>query len=424
MEIAWMLAPLVACLVAITALVWFGLHVLQREVIFVDLALAQVAALGATTAVYLGHAPDAPVGLGLSLLFVCLGAAAFAGFRQFEDLVPQEALIGITYAVTAALGFLLIELSDDPHGAEHIQHLLVGNIVWVQWSEILVAAGFIAIVGIVHAALGSRLLRLSFEPEAARAEGMKIPLWDLVFYLSFGVVVVGLVSIIGVLLVFSYLVIPAVLGRLFGRTILHRLVIGYGVAVVATVVGVAVSYEHSTGPIVVGILGLMLLVGLLVLSVRRAVSSRLRLFQIGGVGALVAGIIWGGLEIAGQNDPHSHVTHAIKDHDHEVHHQDHSAHAHDHEAVATDADPLTQLEAAVGQVRNGEPSGLVVMAQLVQTAPPFIRMEAHNRLTILADEAAVIYDPLADPDTAGSWMRWATQPGTDWLARKNGITIP
>jgi len=419
-----MIAPLAACLVAISALVWFGLHVLQREVIFVDLALAQVAALGATTAVYLGHAPDAPIGLGLSLLFVSLGAAAFAGFRQFEDLVPQEALIGITYAVTAALGFLLIELSDDPHGAEHIQHLLVGNIVWVQWSEIVTAAALVAAVGVVHAALGSRLLRLSFDPDEARAAGMKIPLWDLVFYLSFGVVVVGLVSIIGVLLVFSYLVIPAVLGRLFGSSVRQRLVIGYGVAMAATVVGVAVSYEHSTGPIVVGLLGLILLIGLLVLSVRRAASRRLRLFQISGVGALIAGIIWGGLELAGHDDPHSHVVHAVQDHDHAVHHEDHTEHAHGHGTDLEDADPLTQLEQAVGKVRKGDAAGLTDMAKLVQSAPPFIRMEAHDRLTVLAGKSAPAYDPLAGTDTAGVWMKWAQTPGEDWQSRKNTITIP
>jgi zinc/manganese transport system permease protein len=424
MEFAWMLAPLVACLVAISALVWFGLHVLQREVIFVDLALAQVAALGATSAVYLGHTPDSPVGLGLSLLFVTLGAAAFAGFRQFEDLVPQEALIGITYAVTAALGYLLIEVSDDPHGAEHIQHLLVGNIVWVQWSEIITAAALVAVVGTVHAALGTQLLHLSFQPDEARAAGMKIPLWDLVFYLSFGVVVVGLVSIIGVLLVFSYLVIPAVLGRLFGSSVMQRLLIGYGVAMAATVVGVAVSYEHSTGPIVVGLLGLILLIGLLFLSVRRAASGRLRLFQIAGVSALVAGIIWGGLELAAHGDGHSHVAHAVKDHDHAVHHQDHTEHAHEHGTDTDDTDPLTQLEKAVSKVRKGDMDGLTDMAKLVQSAPPFIRIEAHERLTILAGPAAPTYDPLTGPDAGGVWMKWAQSPGEDWKDRKNNITIP
>ena len=112
MELGWMFAPVVACLLTMAALGWFGLHVLQRGVIFVDLALAQVAALGATYAVYLGHEPDEAFALLLSLVFTGLGAGAFALIRSFEDRVPQEALIGITYAVTAALGVLLVELAD------------------------------------------------------------------------------------------------------------------------------------------------------------------------------------------------------------------------------------------------------------------------------------------------------------------------
>ena len=291
-DLSWMIAPVVACILAMGALGWFGLHVLQRGVIFVDLALAQVAALGATYAVYLGHQPDEPFAMMLSLVFTTLGAGVFALIRAFEDRVPQEALIGITYAVTAALGVLLIELAEDPHGAEKIQHLLVGNIVWVQWSEVAVAAVAIILVGVLHAVVGQRFLTISFHPERAAQENLNIGWWDLLFYLSFGVILTAIVSIVGVLLVFSFLVIPAVIGRLFSDSIPRRLTIGYAVGLLVSVVGVAASYEHSAGPIIVALLGLCLLLSLAVISVRQAPRPEARVAQWIGCGLAIYGMLW------------------------------------------------------------------------------------------------------------------------------------
>lgn len=137
----WMLLPTLACLVIVITLGWFGLHVLERGVIFVDLALAQVAALGTTYAVFLGHDPDGGTAFAMALTFTLIGAAAFSAARIFEERVPQEAIIGIAYAVSAASGILMIHFADDPHGGEKLEHLLVGNIVWVQPHELGVLAG-------------------------------------------------------------------------------------------------------------------------------------------------------------------------------------------------------------------------------------------------------------------------------------------
>ncbi|MDP6931657.1 MAG: metal ABC transporter permease [Myxococcota bacterium] len=415
-----MLAPVVACLLTMAALGWFGLHVLQRGVIFVDLALAQVAALGATYAVYLGHEPDEAFALLLSLVFTALGAGAFALIRSFEDRVPQEALIGITYAVTAALGVLLVELADDPHGAEKIQHLLVGNIVWVQWSEIAMAGLAIFLVGILHAVLGRRLLTVSFDPEQAERDGMHIGWWDLVFYLSFGVVLTTIVSIVGVLLVFSYLVIPAVIGRLFSDSISGRLAIGYSVGFVVSIVGVAISYEHSTGPIVVGLLGLCLVSSLCIIAVQRAMSPVLRGAQLLAGALATWGVLWAFGQVGGHEESgHDHVEQAVVDHPHEAHHSDHADH--DHEPSMN---PLTQLEQGVRMAQALDAEGLVLLAELTRTAPPFIRMEADERLRTLAAEAAPVYEPLGAPDTEGLWLNWANSPGDGWRSRAAELVSP
>lgn len=414
-DLHWMIAPVVACLLAMSALGWFGLHVLQRGIIFVDLALAQFAALGTTYAVFLGHDPDEPIALAMSLSFTALGAVLFAVIRRFEERVPQESLIGIGYAVSAALGILLIELASDPHGAEKIQHLLVGNVVWVQWSEIGVAAVAIGGAALVHAIFGRRFLTISFEPERARASGLKVATWDLLFYLSFGVVLTSIVSIVGVLLVFSFLVIPAVIARLFTDGIGERLGLAYAIGLFASVAGVSVSYEHATGPIVVTILGTLLVLSLLVVSVRQAEHP---LRQIGGIAGGIAAlglVLWAFGQVPA-------------DHDHE--HTEEASAAEDGLAVEpeqapnAEADPLAALTEAVAKAKAGDPAGLVAMANLLKTAPPFIRMEATDRLQKLAGADAPTYDPLAGPDETGAWASWALHPPSGWESTASSFEAP
>lgn len=425
-----MLAPIVACALAMGALGWFGLHVLQRGIIFVDLALAQVAALGATYAVFLGHEPDSTFALGLSLGFTLLGALAFASIRTFEDRVPQEALIGIAYAVSAALGVLLIELAADPHGAEKLQHLMVGNIVWVRWDEIGRAAVALVLMGGLHLALGRRFLQVSVDPAGAAQRGLRVALWDLLFYASFGVVITAIVPIIGVLLVFSFLVIPAVIGRLLAQGIGARLGIAYGVGLGASVWGVAISYEHSTGPIVVALLGLALVLTLAVVAIRTAPRPGRRAVALAGAGLGLGLLLWGAGHLAPEGtEAHGHTEHAVADHPHEAHHEEHAqAHAHQDpvpgSAGVPQSDPLSRLEQAVLRAREGDPAGLGELAALVQVDAPFIRMEAADRLQLLAGPSAPTYDPLAGPDAAGLWAAWAQAPPADWTQRAPGLTLP
>ncbi len=422
-DLSWMLAPVLICLVSVAALGWFGLHVLQRGVIFVDLALAQIAALGATYAVYLGHDADEPITLLLSLLFTMFGALAFASIRQFEDRVPQEAIIGISYAVSAALGVLLIELAADPHGAEKVQHLLVGNIVWVRWSEIATAAVVVAVVGVVHGLFGRRFLQISMDPDGAAAGGMRVAAWDLLFYVTFGAVLTAIVSIIGVLLVFSLLVIPAVVGRLFAHGIGARLAIAYGLATAASVVGVAVSYEHSTGPIIVSLLGLALVVALAVVSVRQATRPSGQVLKLVGATALIGVVLWGFGQASGEHDDHDHAGPGVHGHGHE-----HAAELAAPAPVAADpldaeADPLTRLDRAIRLAQAGDAAGLHALADLTRADAPFIRSEAHDRLVLLAGDSAPAYDPFAGPDD-GAWAAWAADPPADWTERAASLPPP
>jgi len=296
----WMLLPTLACFVIVLTLGWFGLHVLERGVIFVDLALAQVAALGTTYAVYLGHDPDGGTAFAIALAFTLVGAAAFSAARIYEDRVPQEAIIGIAYAVSAALGILMIHFADDPHGSEKLEHLLVGNIVWVQPGELAVLAGVCAAVGLLHV-----LFRKTFLAVSHRVPGVKwVPLWDLVFYGSFGLALTAIVAVAGVLLVFSYLVIPAVIARLLVSGVMARLLVAWGLGLVVSVAGVAVSYTHPTGPVIVALFGITLVITLAWWAVRHAASPGKAALQAVGALLLVGGMLAGFSRLPAA--PHAH----------------------------------------------------------------------------------------------------------------------
>ncbi len=256
--------PLLALVLLPGILVYFGLHVVERGIIFVDLALAQVAALGVCVAVVLGASPDhGYLPYLLSLLFTLLGAALFALTRFQYGHVPQEAFIGIIYVVAAAAATLL--LSRSAEGDEEIKSLLVGNILLVDRAEVLRAFALFAVVGVFHFLLRGRFLAITFRNHAAPGLGMALRLWDFLFYGTFGLVVTSFVHIAGVYLVFSYLIVPAVCGSLLSNNIRGRLAIGWSVALVAGLAGRLVSVKAQsldlpTGPTIVCCFGALLLV--------------------------------------------------------------------------------------------------------------------------------------------------------------------
>jgi zinc/manganese transport system permease protein len=256
-----LLPPLVACVVIVALHAYLGLHVIAREVIFVDLALAQTAALGGTVAILTGADHESPATLLYSLAFTTLGALLFAMTRTDKSgRVPQEAIIGIVYVVAAALAILVAD--RVPHGSEAIKEILVGNLLWVTWPTILQLIGIYAVLGLAQFGLRRRFLTISLEPERARDEGWRIKHWDFLFYALFGVAITFSVPIAGVLLVFSFLVVPAVVAFLFASRPLPLTILAWSAGLAASVLGLLVSFQFDlpTGPVIVVAFGMILMV--------------------------------------------------------------------------------------------------------------------------------------------------------------------
>ena len=209
-----MLAPFVACMLLVAIHGYFGLHVIARGVIFVDLALAQMAALGATTGILVRIAPDSPAADLLAVGATGIGAAIFAATRTKRvTRVPHEAIIGIVYVVASAAAMLIV--SQAPRGSELIKDTLVGTILWITWPTIVKDAVAYTLIGALLLALRRRFEGISFDPEGAAAKGWRVRWWDFLFYFLFGVTVTFSVPVAGVLLVFTFLVVPAVTAFLF-----------------------------------------------------------------------------------------------------------------------------------------------------------------------------------------------------------------
>src|SRR5512141_1618746 len=203
-----LLPAFVASLILTGIHAYLGVHVVERGVIFVDLSLAQIAALGTTIAVLSGIEPHSPTAYWISLLFTFIGAAVFSTIRGQKARIPQEAVIGICYAVASAAAILA--MSKAPSESEHLKDMLVGNILAVSWEKVLKTAGLYAAVGAFHYRFRRQFLAISMNHDKAERDGLNVRLWDFLFYASFGFVVTSSVSIAGVLLVFCYLIVPSV----------------------------------------------------------------------------------------------------------------------------------------------------------------------------------------------------------------------
>jgi zinc/manganese transport system permease protein len=254
-----LLPPFCLCLLMVGMLSYLGIHVIKREIIFVDLALAQIAALGALVAFLLGIPLHTQASYWFSIALTAIAAAVFTLTRSRRSRVPQEAVIGLVYAIAAATAIILIDKA--PHGAEHIKDILTGSILWVRWRTVALVAAVYASVGFFHLVFRRPFLLLSTDAEAARAQGFRVGLWDFLFYLTFGFVITVSVGSAGVLLVFVFLVAPAVMAVLVTDRLLYQLLIGWALGILATVSGLVVSYvaDLSSGPLVIGSYAVVLL---------------------------------------------------------------------------------------------------------------------------------------------------------------------
>lgn len=285
-ELKWMLVPFLACLVLSINHVYLGIHVIARKVIFVDLALAQIAALGATYALTLGYDPNADsVKVSLfSLAFTFVGAGAFAIARMRKERIPQEAFIGIIYAAASAAAILI--LSKSATGGEELKHMLVGDVLLVSLPSVLNMALLYGSIGVFHLIFRKKFLAISLDPGKAEETGINIRFWDILFYMSFGLVITKSVAIVGVLLVFSYLVVPAVIAQMWSDTVRGRLFWGWLVAILASTLGILWSFnsDYPTGPAVVVMLALFLVASSIMYYLQNA-RAKLR------AAAVVAGLV-------------------------------------------------------------------------------------------------------------------------------------
>ncbi|MFQ5839371.1 MAG: metal ABC transporter permease [Candidatus Methylomirabilales bacterium] len=258
-----MLRPFLVCLILTGIHTYLGIHVLGREVIFVDLALAQIAALGATVAFIFGYSLDSTGAYLFSLSFTLLGAGIFALTRSEERSLSQEAVIGITYAMAAAAVILILDRA--PQGGEHLRYLLVGNILAVGWPEILKIFVTYLVIGLFHWGFRRRFLLLTFSPKEAIRLGISSRLWDFLFYASFGLVVTSSVRIAGVLLVFTYLIVPAFAAMFLVEGVVNRLLLGWALGVIGSLLGLVLSYrlDLPTGAAVVCSFGSLLILAVL-----------------------------------------------------------------------------------------------------------------------------------------------------------------
>ena len=260
----FLVLPFLASLILTGIHAYLGVHVVERGVIFVDLALAQIAALGATVAILIGTNPHGRSAYWISLAFTFMGALIFSFVRSATARIPLEAIIGITYAVASAAAILA--MSKATGETEHLKDMLVGNILAVSKTEVIRTAILYGVIGLFHYIFRKQFLLISIDPKKAQANGLSIRLWDFLFYASFGFVVTSSVAIAGVLLVFCYLIVPSVGAMLFADRIGPRLAIGWTMGTLVSALGVFLSVQMDlpTGAAIVctfgGVLVLMAIV--------------------------------------------------------------------------------------------------------------------------------------------------------------------
>ena len=254
--------PFVASLILAGIHTYLGVHVVERGVIFVDLSLAQIAALGSTVALLIPFAgdPHGDSAYVISVAFTLVGALVFSTIRSKRARIPQEAIIGICYAVASAA--TILAMSKATSEGEHLKNMLVGNILAVSWTEVAKTAALYGVIGLFHFVFRHKFLAITLNPKKAAADGVSLWRWDFLFYASFGFVVTAAVQIAGVLLVFCYLIVPSVAAMLYSERIGVRLAIGWIMGSIVSGLGVYLSLQLDlpTGATIVCTFALVLIV--------------------------------------------------------------------------------------------------------------------------------------------------------------------
>ncbi|MBN1457901.1 MAG: metal ABC transporter permease [Armatimonadetes bacterium] len=370
-----MLPPFVLCLLMVGMLSYLGLHVIKREIIFVDLALAQIAALGALIGFLLGIPLNTHASYWFSMALTAIAAAVFTLTRTRESRLPQEAVIGLVYAIAAAAAIIFMDKA--PHGAQHIKDILTGSILWVQWKTVGLVAVVYTAVGVFHFAFRRPFLLISEDVEAARAQGLRVGFWDFLFYLSFGFVITASVGTAGVLLVFVFLVAPAVMAVLVTDRLLYQLMFGWIVGLLVTITGLAVSLaaDLSSGPLVISAYAVALVLVAAIVHIVRA-PDRGRALR--NTSCIAAGFVvcFGilllfGRAIGASYHGHTHSTQAIEHH-HDEAAVDTAEAASDSFAIRFEAsdDPAERCDMVCEALAADSESGIELAADYLQDDPP------------------------------------------------------
>ncbi len=253
-----LLLPFAASVAFVLIHAYLGVHVLRRNVVFADLALAQLSALGATLAFSLGHALESPAGFVYALLFTTLGAALLTLARRLSRFVTQEAFVGILYVFATAATILVVDRA--PQGAEHVKRILLGSILTIEPWKLASVAALYAVIALLHWLARGPLLAISSDAAPLGKSALEVSAWDFFFFVSFGIVVASSVSIAGVLLVFTFLIVPAVIGSIFSRDVRRVLPIAWGAGIVASAAGLTGAYalDLPTGAAMVSAFTLLL----------------------------------------------------------------------------------------------------------------------------------------------------------------------
>ncbi len=270
--IEMMAAPVATALILVGMHGYLGTHVVRRGVIFVDIALAQMAAFGVALAMLFGAEIGTFTAYLVGIASTVFGAVLLSYTRTRNGSVPQEAYIGIVYVVFSAA--MILVLSHVAHGGEEIQNLLVGAILWVSWAEMFKTAILYALLGLVLWRSHPSLMKISTDPEGARADGLNLRLWDFVFYAVLGIVVTASVQIAGVLMVFTMLVVPTVMSLRLFHTTRAQFTFIVLIGTLAVIGGAALSYvlDLPTGAAIVCTFGVFLGVQVALSGLRRSQS--------------------------------------------------------------------------------------------------------------------------------------------------------
>jgi zinc/manganese transport system permease protein len=358
-SLGFMAQALVICLVLTGIHGYLGIHVLERKVIFVDLAMGQIAALGATFALALGYETetDPATVYFLSLAFTLAGAAIFSMSRMRYERIPQEAVIGIVYATASSIAILI--LAKSTFAGEHIKGMLVGNILLVTWPDIFKTAAIYLVIGVFHWIFRDRFLRISIDPEGAFQSGIRVRLWDFLFYATFGIVITSSVAIAGVLLVFSFLVVPAAVGVLLAERVAVRILVAWGVGTAVSVLGILFTFWEGTipaGPAIVTTFASTLLVVGLYHFVRHAASKGRALAQVTAGGIVVAALVVTSFALRKPEEHHdegpdAEWTHTLE----ELRSQDEAKalHAIDHLRLHPDPRALPEVRSVLRKTESG-----------------------------------------------------------------------